>query len=45
MLQMARRHAIMGHEMGNAVNKINVERLLLCVLAERVCGYYFSMGC
>jgi hypothetical protein len=43
MRQMARRHAIMGHEMGNAVNRRNMERLLLLsVLAERVCGYHMS---
>jgi hypothetical protein len=42
---MARHHAIMGLEMGNAVHRRNIERLLLSVLAERVCGYHMSMGC
>jgi hypothetical protein len=45
MRQMARHHAIMGYEMDNAVNIRNIERCLLSVLAERVCGYHLSKGC
>jgi hypothetical protein len=35
----------MGHAIGNAVNRRNIERRLLSVLAERVCRYHMSMGC
>jgi hypothetical protein len=42
---MARHHAVMGHEMGNAVNIRLAERGVLSILAKQVCGYYLSMGC
>jgi hypothetical protein len=46
MWQMARHHAVIRHEMGNAVNKRKIERRFLSVLAQRVYGYHhMSMGC